>query len=169
MGIADVLLSSRRALLPYAPLAHTDAEVRQWVSEALVPSGGVKVACLGGTVIGFLATTRESNVSWVNQLYIAPNHTGQGIGSRLLSLALASLALPIRLYTSKPILVHVCSTSAMGSRQLPSVTAAPMTSGAPMFCMNLLLQSSLGPNPSVKGTSCGKPQAAPYVERYRAP
>ena len=25
--------------------------------------------------------------------------------------------------------------------------------------------SSVGPNPSVKGTSCGKPQAAPYVER----
>ena len=23
-------------------------------------------------------------------------------------------------------------------------------------------------NPSVKGTSCGKPQAAPYVERYAA-
>jgi len=34
-----------------------------------------------------------------------------------------------------------------------------------MSCMNLQLQSSLGPNPSVKGTSCGKPQAAPYVER----
>jgi hypothetical protein len=24
---------------------------------------------------------------------------------------------------------------------------------------------SVRPNPSVKGTSCGKPQAAPYVER----
>jgi hypothetical protein len=28
-----------------------------------------------------------------------------------------------------------------------------------------VLPSNLPPNPSVKGTSCGKPQAAPYVER----
>jgi hypothetical protein len=26
-------------------------------------------------------------------------------------------------------------------------------------------QLTLPPNPSVKGTSCGKPQAAPYLER----
>jgi len=98
-GVADVLLSSRRTFLSYAPLAHTDAEVRQWVSEALVPSGGVTVACMGGTVIGFLAATHESSVTWVNQFYIAPGHTGHGIGSGLLTLALASLAFPVRLYT----------------------------------------------------------------------
>jgi GNAT superfamily N-acetyltransferase len=96
---AEVLLSSRRAFLPYAPSAHTDAEVHRWVREALIPSGGVTVACAGTLVVGVLATACTSGVSWVNQLYIAPSHVGQGIGSRLLSHALLSLPLPVRLYT----------------------------------------------------------------------
>jgi ribosomal protein S18 acetylase RimI-like enzyme len=50
-------------------------------------------------IVGVLATARESNASWVNQLYIAPSHVGQRIGSRLLAHALASSALPVRLYT----------------------------------------------------------------------
>jgi GNAT superfamily N-acetyltransferase len=97
--VAEVLLSSRKAFLPYACSARSDAEVQQWVREALIPAGGVTVACSGAAVVGVLATARESSVSWVNQLYIAPNHVGQGIGSRLLGHALASLALPVRLYT----------------------------------------------------------------------
>ena len=96
---AEVLLSSRKAFLPYAPSVHTDAEVHRWVREVLIPSGGVTVACAGTLVVGVLATARESGVSWVNQLYIAPSHVGQGIGSRLLGHALASLPLPVRLYT----------------------------------------------------------------------
>ena len=97
--IAEVLLSSRRAFLPYAPLAHTDAEVRQWVREVLVPSGGVTVASTDSGIVGVLATARESNVSWINQLYVAPGRTGQGIGAQLLAHALASLERPVRLYT----------------------------------------------------------------------
>jgi len=97
--VAEVLLSSRRVFLPYAPLAHTDAAVRRWVREPLIPSGGVTVACVGGEVVGVLAIARESNVSWINQLYVAPGHTGQGIGTRLLAHALSSLEGPVRLYT----------------------------------------------------------------------
>jgi GNAT superfamily N-acetyltransferase len=97
--VAAVLLSSRQAFLPYAPLSHTDAEVHQWVRETLIPSGGVTVACAGAAVVGVLATARVSKVSWIDQLYIAPSHVGQGIGSRLLAHALASLPLPVRLYT----------------------------------------------------------------------
>ena len=29
----------------------------------------------------------------------------------------------------------------------------------------MIARSTASPNPSVKGTSCGKPQAAPYLER----
>jgi ribosomal protein S18 acetylase RimI-like enzyme len=97
--ISEVILSSRKAFLPYAPIVHPDAEVRQWVREVLVPSGGVTLACAGGSVVGVLVTACESNVSWVNQLYLAPSHTGQGIGTRLLAHALASLERPVRLYT----------------------------------------------------------------------
>lgn len=98
-SVAEVILSSRKTFLPYAPLAHTDAEVRQWVRGVLLPSGGVTVACVAGAVVGVLAVARESNVSWINQMYIAPSHTELGIGSRLLAHALALLELPVRLYT----------------------------------------------------------------------
>jgi len=97
--VAEVLLSSRKAFLPYAPLSHTEVEVRQWVRDLLIPSGGVTVACAGGLVVGVLAAVRESNVSWINQLYVTPDRTGQGIGTRLLAHPLASLELPVRLYT----------------------------------------------------------------------
>jgi GNAT superfamily N-acetyltransferase len=98
-SVAEVLLSSRKAFLPYACSAHTDAEVHQWVRKALIPSGGVTVACVGTSIVGVLAKARESGASWVNQLYLMPSHVGQGIGARLLGQALNSLPLPVRLYT----------------------------------------------------------------------
>jgi len=97
--VAEVLLSSRKAFLPYACSAHTDAEVHQWVREALIPSGSVTVACVDTSIVGVLATARESGASWINQLYLTPSHVGQGIGARLLGQALRSLPLPVRLYT----------------------------------------------------------------------
>jgi GNAT superfamily N-acetyltransferase len=97
--VAEVLWSSRKAFLPFACSAHTDAEVHQWVREALIPSASVTVACVGTSIVGILATARESGASWVNQLYLMPSHVGQGIGARLLGQALQSLPLPVRLYT----------------------------------------------------------------------
>jgi len=97
--IAEVLSTSRRTFLPYACSAHTDAEVHEWVRDVLVPAGGVMVACVGASIVGVLATARESGASWVHQLYLTPNHVGQGIGTRLLGQALRSLPLPVRLYT----------------------------------------------------------------------
>lgn len=98
--VADVLLASRKAFLPYAPPAHTDSDVRQWVREVLLPSGGVTVACAGAQIVGVLATSRdEAGISWIDQLYLAPGHVGQGTGTRLLAHALASLPPPLRLYT----------------------------------------------------------------------
>lgn len=97
--IAEVLLSSRAAFLPYARSAHTDSEVHQWVRDSLIPAGGVTVACVGSSVVGVLATAQEPNASWVNQLYLAPGYVGQRTGTQLLAHALATLPWPVRLYT----------------------------------------------------------------------
>jgi len=99
LQIAEVLLSSRKTFLPYACSAHTDAEVHQWVRETLIPTGGVSVACVDTSIVGVLATSRASDASWVDQLYLRPSHVGRGIGARLLGQALRSLSLPVRLYT----------------------------------------------------------------------
>jgi hypothetical protein len=48
-AVADVLLASRRAFLPWAPIAHPDDDVHRWVRDELIPSGGVTVACVDDT------------------------------------------------------------------------------------------------------------------------
>jgi GNAT superfamily N-acetyltransferase len=97
--VADVLVASRRAFLPYAPLAHTEREVRDWVREVLIPEAEVTVADQGGALVAVMAVRREAVGSWIDQLYVAPGHVGCGIGTRLLAQALAGLPRPIRLFT----------------------------------------------------------------------
>jgi len=97
--IAEVLLASRGAFLPFAPFAHTAAEVRQWVREVLLPTSEVTVAVVDGTVVGVLAVSSKEGRSWIEQLYIHPTHVGQAIGSQLLAHAVGTVPVPIRLYT----------------------------------------------------------------------
>lgn len=97
--VAEVLLTSRKTFLPYAPLAHADADVHRWVRDVLIPSQGVTVALVDALIVGVLATSREAHVSWIDQLYLLPDHVGRGIGARLLVTALETLPSPVRLYT----------------------------------------------------------------------
>jgi ribosomal protein S18 acetylase RimI-like enzyme len=97
--VAEVLIESRRAFLPFAPSAHTDAEVRRWVRDVLLPSAKTTVAVIGGVVVGVIAVSTKEGLGWVEQLYIHPTHVGQGIGSKLLTHVIATTPGPIRLYT----------------------------------------------------------------------
>ena len=97
--VAQVLLASRKAFLPFAPMAHTDDEVRAWVREVLLARETVTVACVDRAIVGVLAVSRNGAVSWLTELYVDPSHVGRGIGSRLLAHAVATTPAPIRLYT----------------------------------------------------------------------
>ena len=99
LSVADVLLLSRKAFLPFAPLVHSDDEVRQWIAGVLIPSGGVIVSAVAGEVVGMLALSRESACGWIDQLYLHPSVVGRGIGSQLIERAKQELGSPIRLYT----------------------------------------------------------------------
>jgi ribosomal protein S18 acetylase RimI-like enzyme len=84
-AVAGVWLRSRQsAAIP--PAIHTDAEVRAWVTDVLIPSSEVWVATDGGEVVGLIALAGD----WVEQLYIAPEHQRRGQGARLLALAKAN-------------------------------------------------------------------------------
>jgi GNAT superfamily N-acetyltransferase len=96
--IAEILLTSRRAFLPYARSPHTDDEMRAWVRDTLLPSQDVTLAAAGAEIVGVLAVSELQDVSWITQLYLDPAHVGRGIGSRLLAHALATPPRPIRLY-----------------------------------------------------------------------
>ena len=97
--VADLLISTREAFMPYAPSAYSQPQVREWVASHLVPSGGVTVAESHGQVVAVIATERGEQLSWVTQMAVDPKLVGQGIGRLLLAQAMRTLAPPIRLYT----------------------------------------------------------------------
>jgi GNAT superfamily N-acetyltransferase len=98
-AVAELLLGSRRTFLPYAPIAHPDADVHRWVGEQLIPGGAVTVWEQNSRIVGVLATSQGETASWVDQLYVLPGFEGRGIGAVLLQHAHERLTYPIRLYT----------------------------------------------------------------------
>jgi GNAT superfamily N-acetyltransferase len=85
VGAADVWLRSRRASLgAIPPVDRSDDEVRQWIADRVFPSREVWVAeTRTERVVGFMVLEGD----WLEQLYIDPDWTGQGLGSRLVALA----------------------------------------------------------------------------------
>jgi ribosomal protein S18 acetylase RimI-like enzyme len=98
-AVASVLIESRRAFVPFAPSAHPEHEVRAWVRDVLLPGHEVMVFERNGVVVAAMATSASAEATWIDQLYVLPGHTSQGIGSLLLRHAHGSLKRPIRLYT----------------------------------------------------------------------
>ncbi len=98
-AIAEVYLASRRTYLPFAPLAHSDNEVRTWVREELMITRRVWVDEIDGVVVAFAAWTQREDAGWIDQLYVVPGRTGHGSGSLLLEKALSQLKRPVRLNT----------------------------------------------------------------------
>ncbi|MCP5283757.1 MAG: GNAT family N-acetyltransferase [Burkholderiaceae bacterium] len=97
--MAEVICESRREYVAFAPMVHTPEEVRGWVTEVLIPGGGVTVATRGGTVVAVLAVSQSTAEGWIDQLYVKPGYTGQGLGAKLLQHAHTALRPPVRLYT----------------------------------------------------------------------
>ena len=98
-AVADVLIESRKAFSPFAPTTHEPEEVRGWVAQYLVPSGGVTVATSEGAVIAVLAISEDEAASWIDQLYVLPGFENLGLGTSLLRHAHAITRKPVRLYT----------------------------------------------------------------------
>ena len=65
------------------PSVHDDESIAGFVRNKMIPSFETWVAIEGDVIIGLLALEDD----WVNQLYLLPGRTGEGIGSELLSLA----------------------------------------------------------------------------------
>lgn len=100
--VASCYLASRKTMLDYAPLPHTDAEVLTWTHDVLLPTGNVTVALESGVVMGLIAVTTRLDGHWIDHLYVHPAHVRRGVGSTLLQLALNRLQGTIRLYTFEP-------------------------------------------------------------------
>lgn len=81
-AVAEVFLASFHATYEF-PLAHADDEVRGWVRDDLIPTQETWVAEDAGSIVGLMTIGPGK----LQQLYVAPDRLGQGIGRRLLEQA----------------------------------------------------------------------------------
>jgi GNAT superfamily N-acetyltransferase len=93
-SVAEIHITAFRATYPFEP-AHPDDDVRGWVRDHLLPRTETWVAVLDGAVVGYLSL----GDGWIEHLYIAPGHTGSGIGSRLITLAKERQPAGLQLWT----------------------------------------------------------------------
>jgi ribosomal protein S18 acetylase RimI-like enzyme len=98
-AIANIYLSSRKEFVFFAPLAHSDESIYQWVHEILIPTSQVFVAEENSVIIGMMALSKKRRIGWIDQLYLSPEVVGRGVGTLLVKTAKSMLGSPIRLYT----------------------------------------------------------------------
>ena len=88
-------LRSFAAALPGVRRPHSDDEVRRWVADVLLATHDAWVADVDGTVVGVLALSDGR----LDQLYLAPEWRGRGIGDRFVALAKERQPGGLRLWT----------------------------------------------------------------------
>src|SRR5512139_3680006 len=93
-AIAKIYLSSRKKFVSFAPIAHSDEAVYQWMRDILIPSNQVTVAERDNEIIGMMALSKVEKTGWIDQLYLHPDVVSRGIGSQLIERAKAELGSP---------------------------------------------------------------------------
>ena len=94
-ALAAIHHAARRAAMPYLPELHDEDEDRDWMAGTVLPNATVWIAEAQGRPVGYLALTG----SRLDQLYVAPDHQGRGVGSRLLDKAKALSPGGLQLHT----------------------------------------------------------------------
>ena len=97
--ISDILIESRKLFIPYAPIVHSESDIRRWVERILLPSGGVTVALREDLVVAVIAVSNCDGINWIDQMYVAPEYVNNGIGTSLLLNSFKTMTKPVRLYT----------------------------------------------------------------------
>ncbi|WP_052863810.1 GNAT family N-acetyltransferase [Streptomyces niger] len=83
-GVAEVWLRSYDAALPGVVRPHTDDAVRAWFRTVVVPERETWVADASGEIVGMMVLHGAVEL---DQLYLAPERRGQGLGDRFVALA----------------------------------------------------------------------------------
>jgi chorismate mutase/GNAT superfamily N-acetyltransferase len=85
-AMADVHVDCRNANVgSMPPMVHSREETHAWMAGRLAADSEGWVAERDGRIVGYLVITGD----WVDDLFLAPGETGQGIGGALLDLAKA--------------------------------------------------------------------------------
>lgn len=83
--LAAIDVAAKRAAMPTIAWPRSEAEVRRFIGERLLPTGRVAVAEIAGEVVGYMATAP----GWIEQLYLRQDVWRRGIGSALMARAKA--------------------------------------------------------------------------------
>ncbi|MFD5471329.1 GNAT family N-acetyltransferase [Streptomyces sp. NPDC127105] len=85
LAVADVWLRSFAAALPSVVRPHSDDAVRAWFRDVVVPRQETWVADAGGDagIVGLMVLGDDV----LEQLYLAPDRRGHGLGDRFVALA----------------------------------------------------------------------------------
>jgi GNAT superfamily N-acetyltransferase len=94
-AVADVFISSRATALPTVKFPYSDASVRNYVRNIFIGQTEAWVAVDGDEIRAVMSL----KPGWVEQLYIATDAQGQGIGRQLLDLAKERSAGELQLWT----------------------------------------------------------------------
>ncbi len=98
-AISNIYLASRKKLVAFAPLAHSDESIFQWIREMIASTSEVIVAEENSVVVGMMILSKKNSIGWIDHLYLSPKMVGLGIGSLLVNTAKLQLGSPIRLNT----------------------------------------------------------------------
>ena len=86
LPVADLWLRSRYASIPAIPApVHSDEEVREHFASVVLPRRELWVIEIDGGLVALLVLED----GWLAHLYVDPEWTGRGLGSRLVDLAKA--------------------------------------------------------------------------------
>jgi ribosomal protein S18 acetylase RimI-like enzyme len=101
--VATVYIASRRAAAAFMPTVHTDAEIRAWVVDYMVPQTETWVAEAAGRIVAILVLDGDMQDAMqhtmIDQLYVSPTDQRRGIGGLLLAHARKLRPAGLRLYT----------------------------------------------------------------------
>ena len=93
--VATVYIASRRAAVAYLPTVGTDAEIRAFVIDRMVPEQETWLAETDGRIVAVMVLDSDM----VDQLYVSPATQRRGIGDRLLTHAKRLRPTGLRLHT----------------------------------------------------------------------
>jgi ribosomal protein S18 acetylase RimI-like enzyme len=94
-ALGELWLQSFKAALPSVCVVHTDDQVRRWIRDVVIERQETWVICVDGEIAGMLALQGDE----IDQLYLAPQRRGQGLGDQLVAQAKSRRPRGLRLWT----------------------------------------------------------------------
>jgi ribosomal protein S18 acetylase RimI-like enzyme len=93
--VATVYVASQRGAAAHIPIIHSDAEIRAWVVEHMVPERESWIVLDSGRIVAVMVLDGDM----VDQMYVEPASQRRGVGDAMLAHAKQLRPARLRLYT----------------------------------------------------------------------